>query len=355
MRTFVSELIITIVFVLTFSQGVFYYYYLDVPEYFSRGEMTKRYQANVESSEMRLVGDWWPPEIGIRSPVVNNNYSSVNVTLSSNEVIADANLPDTWLLYGPQQVAEHYYYLVIIPQVIPGDNTYTLGFADEAGNSISKDMLIVGSSQPLQTPSWPDTDFTLDADNQLSIANKQYQLPQDYEPQDLVDLSSLGILNVNAARLRKSAATALQQMTAAISQAGINYTVTSGYRSFADQVRVYNYWVKYYSGDINATDQVSARPGYSEHQLGLAVDFTTSANGNIFYQFETTPLSKWLATHAHEFGFVMSYPNGKTDITGYSYEPWHYRYIGVGNASQVVESGETLTEWLLSQQDSNQK
>lgn len=352
MRNFFKQLAFTTLFALALGQGLFYYFYLEAPTLAAPSRLTRQFQAQAISGELKLVGDWWPPQIGIRTPIIHTDYASANITLSSNEPIADYQLPETWELIGPQRSGEVYLYLLNIPQVAAGENYYTVEFSDDSGNAISKDLYVAGSSSPLQTPSWPDTQFTLDGDNLLSLANKQYQLPQDYAPQDLVYLSDLGIVNVNAARLREEPAKALQQMTAAITQAGINYNVTSGYRSFADQVRVYNYWVGYYAGNIAATDQVSARPGYSEHQLGLALDFTTSANGNIFYRFETTPLSNWLANHAHEYGFVLSYPSGKTEITGYSYEPWHYRYVGIENARKILESGLTPTEWLLIQRPS---
>lgn len=354
MKNFLRSFLFTILFGLAFAQGVFYYYFLEVPSYLSQEEITKRFKAESAAAELKLTGNWWPPRVGIRTPVIHNDYAAANITVSSNEEIIATKLPEGWRLYGPQVVGKEFFYLILIPQVVPGENRYQLEFSNASGNLMAKEVFVVGAIQPLQTPSWPNTEFTIDGDNPLSLANKQYQLPQDYEPQDLVLLTDLGITNTNSARLRKEAAESLQKMAAEITKAGINYNVTSGYRSFSDQVRVYNYWIKYYGGDIAATDQVSARPGYSEHQLGLAVDFTTSANENMFYLFETTPLSKWLAVHASEYGFVISYPQGKTDITGYTYEPWHYRYVGIENAKKVVDSGLTLTEWLLQQRGSLQ-
>jgi D-alanyl-D-alanine carboxypeptidase len=134
----------------------------------------------------------------------------------------------------------------------------------------------------------------------------------------------------------------MQAMTSAISNAGIFYVITSSYRSYETQIHTYNYWYTQTGYDRTATDLKSARPGYSEHQLGVTVDFASNQTNFV----RGSSLDNWLKAHAHEYGYVMSYPEGKQDITGYQYEPWHYRYVGVDAAIAIKDSGLTPTEWL---------
>lgn len=112
----------------------------------------------------------------------------------------------------------------------------------------------------------------------------------------------------------------------------------SGYRSYDYQTSLYNNYVAIDGED--AANRYSAKPGYSEHQTGLAFDI-----GELNYQFGETPAGIWLAQHAHEYGFIIRYPQGKENVTGYMYEPWHVRYLG-DQASSVYASGLTLEEYL---------
>ncbi len=94
-------------------------------------------------------------------------------------------------------------------------------------------------------------------------------------------------------------------------------------------------------------ERISARPGHSEHQMGTAIDFTSASAGyGLGEGFAQTPEGAWLSQNAPRFGFVMSYPAGKESVTGYAYEPWHFRYVGIDVARAVVARGITLTEYL---------
>src|SRR5690606_37608630 len=126
---------------------------------------------------------------------------------------------------------------------------------------------------------------------------------------------------------------------------GKEMQIQSAYRSYGVQVNVYNGWVNQL-GQAGA-DLTSARPGHSEHQTGLAVDISSVPAVCALDQcFADTPEGKWLAAHAHKWGFVLRYPNGKTSVTGYEFEPWHYRYVGVDLATAMHETGiRTLEEF----------
>ncbi len=156
----------------------------------------------------------------------------------------------------------------------------------------------------------------------ILIANKTYALPSDYNP------------GVNG-----EAYSALMQMFEEAKADGIGFWVASGFRSFAHQNRIYNNYVA--QDGKAAADRYSARPGHSEHQTGLAFDLNY-----LTQSFGQSPEGIWLKENCHKYGFIIRYPEGKEHITGYMYEPWHVRYIGVDMASAVYESGLCLEEYL---------
>ena len=135
--------------------------------------------------------------------------------------------------------------------------------------------------------------------------------------------------------MRKEAANALESLFNAADADGIYLYAVSGYRSYSYQSSIYNPYSGY-----------SAPPGASEHQLGLAMDVTAAQyGGNLVTEFGYTDEGKWLAENAHKYGFVVRYLEGKEDITGYYYEPWHIRYLGVELATELKEKGLTLEEF----------
>lgn len=183
--------------------------------------------------------------------------------------------------------------------------------------------------------------------NILALVNKEFALPEDYEPEDLVRPNvsfSFGDLDIEKAYLRKEAAEKLEEMFAAAVLDGIQLYAVSGYRSYERQKQIYNYEV-IHSGQ-EAAEQVVAVPGYSEHQSGLAMDISgASVDYKLVEDFGEKPEGQWLAENAHKFGFILRYPKGKEDITGYSYEPWHFRYVGGEVASYIYENDLTLEEY----------
>ena len=156
----------------------------------------------------------------------------------------------------------------------------------------------------------------------ILIVNKTYPLPQNYNP------------GVNP-----EAKAALDKMFAAAkAEQSLKMWVCSGFRSYTVQKSLYNSYVR--RDGAKAADRYSARPGYSEHQTGLAFDINYAD-----YRFKNTAEAKWLAANAYKYGFILRYPEGKESITGYMYEPWHYRYVGVESAKKIFDSGLTLEEY----------
>jgi len=178
------------------------------------------------------------------------------------------------------------------------------------------------------------------------IVNKKRHLPENYVPEDLVPLTDVPTVlsNPEVNQLRKVAYEALKDLFEAAKEEGYELHARSGYRSYYTQASLYASYVENYGKD--AADKYSAKPGQSEHQTGLSMDITCEAvNYRLDTIFGDTEEGKWVAENAHRYGFIIRYPKGKEEITGYAYEPWHIRYLGVDLAEKVYESGLTLEEY----------
>ena len=185
-------------------------------------------------------------------------------------------------------------------------------------------------------------------DDPVVVVNKKRELAEDYVPSDLVEPDVPFSFNEKHEKrfMRAEAAAALEQLFALAEQDGIQLQAVSGYRSYATQRSIYNYNVSR-DGEEKA-NQFSAKPGQSEHQTGLAMDLSYPGDPHPLEQsFADTEAGKWLADNAHRAGFIIRYPKGKEDITGYAYEPWHVRYVGVEIAKEIYEKGLTLEEWFV--------
>lgn len=190
--------------------------------------------------------------------------------------------------------------------------------------------------------------YSLDEASSLwVVVNKHRPLnPKEYVPEGLrVPNVPLRFPGDDSMQLGPVTGDALEGMFAAAKAEGVNLMLASGYRSYNYQVSLYNRYLKE-SGQV-ATDATSARPGYSEHQTGLAADIEpTGKNCEIEVCFADTPEGKWLAANAYKYGFVIRYAKDKDSITGYSYEPWHIRYVGKGLAAEMRKKGvDTLEEF----------
>lgn len=157
--------------------------------------------------------------------------------------------------------------------------------------------------------------------NGILIVNKKYGLP-----------SSFGGNN-------KEAQSALEKLQSAAKLDGYSMPLVSGYRSYNTQKSIYNSYVQRWGKEY--TDTVSAQPGHSEHQTGLAFDV-----GELNSNYGNTKEGIWLKENCHKYGFIIRYLKGKEDITGYSYEPWHIRYVGVEIATKIMSQNITLEEYL---------
>ena len=215
------------------------------------------------------------------------------------------------------------------------------------------------------------------SEDYLTLANKSYPLGDDYEPEGLVELTC-PTDNGKTVYLESRTAQALYAMLKEMQADGVtDIKVTSGYRSYVYQQQLYQSYLKiekskitpeayaYFGADYikttytdkgltqlspeDATKVVlsySAPAGMSEHQTGLCVDFVTSSNTGLTTAFENTEAFAWLSQNAYRFGFILRYPESKTAVTGYSYEPWHFRFVGREAATEIALRSLTLEEFL---------
>ncbi len=175
----------------------------------------------------------------------------------------------------------------------------------------------------------------------LLIANKYYQLPKDYFYGQLVTIGN-AYSNNKGQKLNKTAYEAFKKMVDAAEKEDVHFRNLSAYRSYQTQNGLYNNYKKEH-GEVWA-DKWSARPGHSEHQTGLALDVAVKGN-SYFDGFEKTKEFAWLQENAHLYGFILRYPEDKQEITGYGYEPWHYRYVGEEVATYIHEENITFEEY----------
>ena len=177
----------------------------------------------------------------------------------------------------------------------------------------------------------------------VTLVDTILRVARDYVPPDLVDASQADI--PGNGRVRAILIDDLREMAAAAKAANAPIAIQSAYRSYETQQDVFANWVSVH-GRARAL-QLSARPGHSEHQLGIGIDFKTAGGGDPFTgDWQLTVAGKWMKAHAWEYGFVMSYPPGKIDVTCYAFEPWHFRYVGRELAASIHGSGLTPREYL---------
>ena len=226
------------------------------------------------------------------------------------------------------------------------DETDETGEADEPDETVQK-------PDPVKNPPQGDgsdygvpivSTLTEDDGNLLVLVNKEYTISRDYYPIDMVDVDGSLSTNQNL-KVKREAYDAYLAMLKDAQAEGLNFCICSAYRGFEVQESLY--YNSLASNGKEYTDKMFAYPGRSEHHTGYAIDVTSaSMNWGLSQDYADYPDGAWIAEHCDEYGFIIRYPKGKEDITGYMYEPWHIRYVGVEIAKEITEAGITFEEYL---------
>lgn len=203
-------------------------------------------------------------------------------------------------------------------------------------SSFSPEEVVMRVNTNIDRDFYTDVKIVDDPDDPFVLVNKFYEVPQDYEPSDLVSVG-------NGQKMRSEAAENVNKLLKDINADGLYLQAQSGFRSIDLQTRLYNNYVA--RDGVEEADTYSARPGSSEHHTGLAIDL--SHDGSLEESFENTKQFEWLQKNAHRYGLILRYPKDKVYMTGYMYEPWHYRYVGIEVATLIKNEGITFEEYCV--------
>lgn len=275
----------------------------------------------------------------------NDHPFSVTATPASKFQFSEEDFED--LVFGPQLPADHIW-----------EMTETLPPAQEEILDIQLEAALLNHTEiEEETFIWPEfmppvfyeeiLEVT-DPYDPLVLVNKNFKLDPAFSPSDMRIIQVRDFENrlISNLWMRDEAATAAESLFHAALEEGITLWARSGYRSFRSQGNAHQNLIARMGR--SEAERLSARPGHSEHQTGLALDVTSAAvNGRLVASFSQTAEGTWLRENAHYFGFIIRYPEGREHLTGYAYEPWHIRYVGVDHASVIYENGLILEEYLL--------
>lgn len=220
------------------------------------------------------------------------------------------------------------------------------GSQSQAANSASKDYPADAPWEAFDMYGVPDALDTLKKDDGdlLVLVNKLHAVSKDYYPTDMVAIDGDYTTN-QGLEMKSEAYDAYLEMRKAAREDDIKFKICSAYRTYSTQEYLYNSYLGTMGEELRNIR--SAYPGRSEHHTGYAIDITSKSMGwTLSQEFANYPEGQWINEHCSEYGFIIRYPKGKTDITGYDYEPWHLRYVGVEAATEISEQGITLEEYL---------
>jgi D-alanyl-D-alanine carboxypeptidase len=252
------------------------------------------------------------------------------------------NTPDVWL-------KRPYYHELKDPGILTYWNaSLNMRYLDYQNNNpdYSWEDAVTYVNIGLDAPFYDSVIENVQCDRTTILVNKYHNLPNDYEPIQLQTIRKSN--STRHLKLRQDACTAFELMCDAAKEDNVDLIAVSAYRSYSYQCEVYDRKkTKQQSLEEyqSIRDRTIARPGYSEHQTGLAVDVGTTDDYRLVKSFESTDAGIWLAKNSYLYGFILRYPKGKEYITGYKYEPWHFRYLGTELAQELYDSNLTYDEF----------
>ena len=211
----------------------------------------------------------------------------------------------------------------------------------EKNKDLSNEEVVIRVNIGLDKDEYTYTYKSKNLDTSYILVNKYNYLEKDYAPKNLEEIDSK--YSLPGKKLNHDARIAFENMARSAKEEGLNIRAISTYRTYSYQKELYDNYVK--NEGIKKADTYSARPGFSEHQTGLSVDCDNKID--YYENFEKTKEFLWMDKNAHKFGFILRYPKGKESITKYSYESWHYRYVGVEIASFIKKNNITFEEYYV--------
>jgi len=209
----------------------------------------------------------------------------------------------------------------------------------EKNNDLDIKQVIIDVNIGLDYDYYENSKLIDDAESYLVLVNKYNYLDSSYVPSDLEEINTIYALSNMS--LRKKTKNAFEELSKDAKKENLNIIAMSTYRSYQYQVNLYS---KYKSQDGNLVDTYAGRAGYSEHQSGLAVDVYNKKT--TYTNFENTSEYNWMLENAYKYGFILRFPEGKEKYTGYSFESWHYRYVGVDAATKIHDENLSLEEYI---------
>ncbi len=301
-----------------------------------------------------IIGIWWfldnqkenqPPRITLKSEMVSlyvDDEWDPDSYIQSVEDLEDGKLKKS----DTGKAKSSYWYISDVDISKAGEYTLRI-IAMDQDESMTSQTIKVTVKERSQTSNSDSKPKEEPNDSDSVPANNNGGYDENIDPHQAEPFYVNGILLVNKRHplppsfgaLDSTAAAALAQLQDAALDVGYAIPTVSGFRTYDYQVSLYNRYVA--QDGQAAADTYSARPGFSEHQTGMVFDV-----GSIDNNYGNTAEGQWLAKHCHEFGFIIRYPQGKENITGYMYEPWHIRYVGVKAATEIYQRGITLEEYL---------
>lgn len=279
------------------------------------------------------------PIVSLPKGRLKTNKSSVEFDMISSEHLETEDF-EWGLLTELDEKSREVTYVVTIRDLEIGINEISLVFSDLQGNEVSQ-TIEVEREQLYSYVAYTDNYEIVweNGNDLLAIVDKEYGLSSDYYPSDLVNIRANDIKTANSAlNVRSIVIDDLSEMISDSKGDGVDLVVLSAYRSYYKQSSIYNSYLN--TIGYVETERAVARAGHSEHQLGTTIDFATPEIGYVTSSaFGSSKAGIWIADNGYKYGFVMSYPEGSEPVTGYKYEPWHFRYVGKEAASEIHESG----------------
>ena len=262
--------------------------------------------------------------------LINNELEEYIENINTDQSLKDENNKDYIVNFLLNLINEKYYKKDNLERYV---NYYS------KNNNLTSKEIVTNVNSNLDTTFYENYESTDTSKDTLMIVNKHYKIENNYKPDNLVTvLSEHGYPN----KIRADVYEEFKKMYNAAKNDNVSIFIASPYRSYSDQNSLYTYYVNT-DGKQNA-DTYSARPGFSEHHTGLAMDLIPEY-GLDLDTFENSDGFKWMQENAYKYGFILRYPKDKEYITGYIYEPWHYRYVGISAATTIKNEGLTFEEY----------